>query len=186
MTTFPRSTLSSAAALTLGLLLMAGAGFAEDAVLDLAGIYDIEGQTVVGETGDRFHMSGKMVVKQYGDRLTTVFEASVKRVEGKGGPATLKFTSRGDAILKGSSIAGVSEVQTVLGQVPELDVSAPMVPRRVLPPFNATSAGTVDEDGKIRFTITSETDVFGPGRDRKTTIEAVRVARKATELKVKK
>ncbi len=183
----PRMVRALAAAGGLVLLLTAVAGAAQDEpVHDVAGIYEIDGQTLVGETGNRFVMTGKLVVRQDGPSLSTFVEADVKRVEGNTGPASLSFISHGDAVLKGDRIAGVAEVQTIQGQVPGMDVSAPMMPRKAYPPFHATTAGKVVGEGRLRFEVRSDTQVFGPGGDRRTTFEAVRVARKATELKTKR
>ena len=182
---FPRHPRLSMLALGSALLLAADASFAEDPIPDLAGIYDLDGKTVVGEAGAVFVLTGKMVVRQEGRNLYTSVEARVKRVEGDTGPASLSFTSRGEASLTGNLINGISEVQTIVGQVPGVDVDGPGMPKRALHPFMAATAGRVVGEGELRFNITSDTDVFGPGADRVTTLHAVRVARKATELKKK-
>lgn len=175
-----------ALAVGLALGLPAGASLAEDPLHDVAGIYDLEGETVIGETGVRFVMSGKLVIRQNGDKLRTMVEASVKRVDGEAGPASLTFIADGEAVLEGSEIAGVVEVQTIVGMVPGVDVSAPGMTKKVLSPFEATSSGQVVEEGKLHFVMTSDTGVFGPGAERRTTVDAVRVARSPFELKKKK
>ncbi|MBW2240984.1 MAG: hypothetical protein JRH01_03280 [Deltaproteobacteria bacterium] len=172
--------------LGLALVLPAGTALAADPVSDVAGIYDLVGETVIGETGVRFVMTGSLVVRQKGENLAISTEASVKRVEGKAGPASLKFITRGDAILEGNRIEGAFEVQTIVGLVPGVDVSVPGMTKKTVPVFIADASGFVVEEGKLHFVLTSSTEVFGPGAERRTTIDAVRVARKATELKKKK
>ena len=169
--------------LTVALFLAAPALAEPGEVADLAGIYDLEGTTVVGETGNVFQLRGKMVVKQEGSHLETFVEADVKRTEGDTGPATLSFLSHGSATLNGDKLAGVTDVQTIISQVAGIDVSAPYMPKQAGPSFKATSAGTVIGEGELEFRITSDTQVFGPGGDRVTTLKAKRMARKATELK---
>ena len=62
---FGVQTLGRVLALTLTFGL-ADPGFAQDDTLpDLAGIYDLEGQTVVGETKARFVVTGKLEGKQH-------------------------------------------------------------------------------------------------------------------------
>ncbi|MCP3983210.1 MAG: hypothetical protein GY723_02415 [bacterium] len=185
---FPRCSRPWVTILGLALMVPASLGqaLAADSVPDVAGIYDLEGETLIGETGVRFVMSGKLVVRQNGEKLTTMVDASVKRVTGETGPAALKFIANGDAVLEGSKITGMVEVQTIVGMVPGVDVSVPGMTRKTVPVFNATSSGYVVEEGKLHFDMKSDTEVFGPGAERRTTIDAVRVARKPTELKKKK
>ncbi len=180
---FAVQTLGRVLALTLALGL-AGPGLAED-LPDLAGIYDLEGQTVVGETSARFIVTGKLVVKQEGNSLDTFVEANVKRSEGETGPAAFSLVAHGQAIVNGDKLAGITEVQTIMGKVPGVDVAAPYMPKEAGPTFKATSSGDIVEDGEIHFSMKSDTDVFGPGANRVTTLKAVRVARKPTELKTK-
>ncbi|MCP5056830.1 MAG: hypothetical protein GY937_08920 [bacterium] len=172
--------------LALALVLPAGATLAADPVHDLAGIYDVVGETIIGETGVRFVMTGSLVVRQKGPNLDISTEASVKRVAGDAGPASLKFITRGDSVLVGDKIEGELEVQTIVGMVPGVDVSVPGMTKKTVPTFIAKSSGVVVEEGKLHFVLTSGTEVFGPGADRRTTIDAVRVARKPWELKKKK
>lgn len=172
--------------MAVALSLPAGAGLAAETVLDVAGIYDLEGETVIGETGVRFVLTGKLVIRQHGEKLTITVESSVKRVSGDAGPASLTFITNGEAILKGTKINGVVEVQTIIGMVPGVDVSVPGMTRRTAPIFDAKTTGYVVEEGKLHFELTSDTEVFGPGAQRRTTIDAVRVARKPTELKKKR
>jgi len=168
------------------LLITAVPGFAaEEAVPDLAGIYDLTGQTVIGETKARFIVTGKLVVKQDGSTLNTFVEANVKRAEGETGPAALSLIAHGEALVSGKTLKGVTEVQTIVSQVPGVDVKAPYMPKEVRPPFKAHSSGNIIGDGEILFSMTSDTDVFGPGAGRVTTLHAIRVAREATELKKK-
>ncbi len=183
---FGVQTLGRVLALTLACGL-AGPSFAEDPPApDLAGIYDLEGQTVVGETQARFIVTGKLVVKQEGNTIRTFVEADVKRSEGKTGPAAFSLVAHGQAIVNGRKLAGVTDVQTIMGKVPGVDVSAPYMPKEAGPTFQATSSGDIKPDGEIHFDMKSDTDLFGPGGDRVTTLRAVRVARKPTELKTKK
>jgi hypothetical protein len=177
-----RRTASLLVASTAVLLLMVAGAYAEDSD-DLSGIYELEGTTVVGETGSIFALRGKMVVKQEGDHLETFVEADVKRTEGKTGPATLSFVSHGSTTVSGKKLAGVADIQTIVMQVPGVDVAAPYMPRQAGPIFKATTAGKVTRDGDLELWITSDTQVFGPGRDRVTKLKAHRVARKASELK---
>lgn len=172
--------------LGLALVLPVSTSLAAEPVHDVAGIYDVVGETVIGETGVRFVMSGSLVVRQKGSELTISTEASVKRVAGDAGPASLKFITRGDSILAGDKIEGELEVQTIVGMVPGVDVSVPGMTKKTVPVFTAKSSGVVVEEGKLHFVLTSNTEVFGPGADRRTTIDAVRVARKPWELKKKK
>jgi len=179
----PRRFSSHSLALVMTLLLSVGSGSAEDDKYDLAGVYDLTGKTVIGETGAEFILTGKMVIKQEGDHLETFVESDVKRAKGKTGPASLSFISHGSATLNGDRLAGVSDIQTIYAQVPGVDVSAPYMPKRAGPAFKAITTGKVIGVGEIEFLIKSDTQVFGPGANRVTTLRAIRVARKASELK---
>ncbi len=170
------------AILSLGL---SSVSAAEDPVPDLAGIYELDGQTLIGETQARFIVTGKLVIRQEGNQLSTFVEGRVQRSAGENGPAAFALVAHGEATVNGTELKGGTNVQTIMSEVQELDVSAPYIPKKAGPSFHASSTGKILGEGELQFTMKSDTDVFGPGADRVTTLHAVRVARKATELKKK-
>ena len=174
--------------IVLGLILSLGfssMSVAEDPVPDLAGIYELDGQTLIGETQARFIVTGKLVIRQEGNQLSTFVEGRVQRSAGEHGLAAFALVAHGEVTVNGKELTGGTNVQTIMSEVQELDVSAPYIPKRAGPSFHASSTGEILGEGELRFTLKSDTDVFGPGADRVTTLHAVRVARKATELKKK-
>jgi len=160
---------------------------AGEEVLDVAGIYEVQGETVVAGAPDHFVYTGKLVLKQSGSDLRTVTEVAMRRTAGESGPASAALIGSGEAKLDGRRITGSSELQTLVSQVPELDVAAPYTPRLAGPVVNAVAEGWVREDGtielQIRSTLTGEGFTLPEGR--KTTLRAKRVAHSPTELKKK-
>jgi hypothetical protein len=178
-----------AKALVLFVLLAAvfpGSARAEDAP-DIAGIYEINGETTVENSPDRFIITGKLVVRQQGNDCTTIVEAAMRRAAGTSGPASAALIGSGELKLTGRSIAGEAELQSLVSEVAELDVAVPFAPRTAGPVLDATAQGVVLPDGAIKLEIRST--VVGEGftlpEGRKTIVIAKRVARSPTELQKK-
>jgi len=159
---------------------------AED-VPDLAGIYEIEGETTVAGQPDRFLITGKLVLRQKGTECSTVVEAAMRRTEGNSGPVSAALIGSGNLTLNGRKLAGKAELQSLVSEVPELDVAVPYAPRTTGPVLEASAVGEVLADGsiklEIRSTLTGEGFTLPEGR--KTIVVAKRVARSPTELKKK-
>jgi hypothetical protein len=157
---------------------------AED-VLDLAGIYEIQGETVVEGQPDRFSITGKLVMKQNGNDCTSAVEAAMRREGGESGPSSTALIGIAEFKLDGRKFTGTGELQSLVSQVPELDVAMPFTPRMAGPVLDSVAEGEVLEDGTLVMVVRSE--VIGEGftlpEGRKTTVKAKRVARKPTDLK---
>jgi hypothetical protein len=170
----------------VALVAQAGAAGAQD-VPDIAGIYEINGETTVQGSPDRFVITGKLVIRQNGAECTTIVEAAMRRAAGTSGPASAALIGTGTATLQGRKFTGRSELQSLVSEVPELDVAVPFAPRTVGPILDTKSTGEVLADGSLKLEIRS--DVIGEGftlpEGRKTIVVAKRVARKPTELKKK-
>jgi hypothetical protein len=170
----------------IALLALASPSLAEEP-LDIAGIYEIRGETVVEGSPDRLVISGKLVVRQKGNDCTTIVEAEMRRVAGTAGPVSAALIGTGDMKLAGRKLTGKTELQSLVSEVPDLDVAGPGAPRTAGPVLDATAQGEVLPDGTLKLEIRST--VIGEGftlpEGRKTTVIATRVARKATELKKK-
>lgn len=155
--------------------------------LDIAGIYELRGETTVEGSPDRLVISGKLVIKQKGNDCTTVVEAEMRRVAGTAGPVSAALIGTGDMQLAGRKLSGKSELQSLVSEVPDLDVAAPGAPRTAGPILDATANGEVLADGTIKLEIRSQ--VIGEGftlpEGRKTIVIATRVARSPHELKKK-
>jgi hypothetical protein len=156
-------------------------------VLDVSGIYEVQGETVVAGAPDHFVYSGKLVLRQTGVDIKTITEVAMRRTAGNSGPASAALIGSGDAKLDGRKITGTSELQTLVSEVTELDVAVPFAPRYAGPVINAVAKGVVRDDGTIDFeiksTLTGEGFTLPEGR--KTTLRAKRVARSPHELKTK-
>ncbi|MEN8158807.1 MAG: hypothetical protein ABFS41_01900 [Myxococcota bacterium] len=165
-------------------LALPAASAAED-VLDLAGIYEIRGETVVEGQPDRFSITGKLVLKQNGSDFTSAVEAAMRREGGESGPSSTALIGIAEFKLDGRKFTGTGDLQSLVSQVPELDVAMPFTPRMAGPVLDSVAEGEVLEDGTLVMEVRSE--VIGEGftlpEGRKTTVRATRVARKPTELK---
>jgi hypothetical protein len=169
----------------LGALFVAGELRAEEPVPDIAGIYELDGKTTVEGSTEQFHISGKLLIRQDGRNCTTSVEGLFQRVKGDTGPASFAMIGTGTAELTGRKFLGVSTTQTLISEVPGMDVAAPFMPRKFGPKLETIAEGEVLEDGiivvELKSTQTGEGFVLPEGR--KTILRAKRVARKATELK---
>ena len=172
--------------LAAGSLLAVGS-HAEEGVPEIAGIYEMEGLTEVEGSVDRFVLSGKLVIKQEGANCETSVHGEYKRIKGKSGPAQFAMHGTGEVTLEGRNFRGVSEVQTIISDVPGMDVNAPMMPKKYGPKLRSRSTGKVLEDGTLEFQL--RTEVIGEGftlpEGRKTTVRARRIARSPFEPKTK-
>jgi hypothetical protein len=172
--------------LALLLLALAAAVRAEDAP-DIAGIYELNGETTVENSPDRFVITGKLVVRQKGNVCTTIVEAAMRRAAGTSGPASAALIGSGEMRLDGRKLKGKAELQSLVSEVPELDVAVPFAPRTAGPILDATAEGDVLPDGSIKLEIRSM--VIGEGftlpEGRKTVVIAKRVARSPHEPKKK-
>jgi hypothetical protein len=173
----------------LALLVAALAGSAaraEDAP-DIAGIYEINGETTVANSPDRFVITGKLVVRQQGNDCTTIVEAAMRRAAGNSGPASAALIGSGELKLAGRKLHGTAELQSLVSEVAELDVAVPFAPRTAGPILDAVADGAVLDDGSIKLEIRST--VIGEGftlpEGRKTIVIAKRVARSPHEPKKK-
>lgn len=159
---------------------------AEEA-LDIAGIYEIRGETVVQGSPDRLVISGKLVVRQKGNDCTTIVEAEMRRVAGTAGPVSAALIGTGEMHLAGRKLSGKTELQSLVSEVPDLDVAVAGAPRTAGPVLDAVAEGEVLPDGTLKLEIRST--VIGEGftlpEGRKTTVLAKRVARSPHELKKK-
>jgi len=155
--------------------------------LDVAGIYELQGETTVEGSPDRFIITGKLVVKQKGVDCTTIVEAAMRRAAGTSGPVSAALIGSGEMKLTGRKLAGEAELQSLVSEVPELDVAVPFAPRTAGPILDAVATGDVLADGSIKMEIRST--VIGEGftlpEGRKTIVIAKRVARSPHELKKK-
>lgn len=156
-------------------------------VPDIAGIYELRGQTTVEGSPDRLVITGKLVVRQKGSDCTTIVEAEMRRIAGTSGPVSAVLIGTGDMKIAGRKLAGKTELQSLVSEVPDLDVAVAGAPRTAGPILDATANGEVLADGTIKLEIHSE--VIGEGftlpEGRKTVVVATRVARSPTELKKK-
>jgi len=170
---------------TLGALFVAGELRAEEPVPDVAGIYELDGETTVEGTVDQFHITGKMLIRQEGRNCTTSVEGLFQRVKGESGPAGFAIIGTGTAELTGRKLYGVSTTQTLISEVPGMDVNAPFMPRKFGPKLETIADGEVLEDGTIvvELKTTQTGEGFELPEGRRTILRAKRVARKATELK---
>ena len=155
--------------------------------LDIAGIYEIDGETTVEGSPDRFVITGKLVIRQNGVDCRTIVEALMRRAAGSSGPASAALIGSGDMKLTGNKLQGKAELQSLVSEVPELDVSVNYAPRTAGPVLDATASGEVLEDGSLKLEIRST--LHGEGftlpEGRRTIVVAKRVARHPTELKKK-
>jgi hypothetical protein len=172
--------------LGMALLALALPSQAEE-VLDLAGIYEIQGETTVQGSPDRFLITGKLVLRQKGADLTTIVEAAMRRAAGNSGPVSAALIGSGEMKLTGRKLVGKAELQSLVSEVPDLDVAVPFAPRTAGPVLDAVAEGEVLPDGalklEIRSTVTGEGFTLPEGR--KTVVIAKRVARSPHELKKK-
>ncbi len=167
--------------------LAAAPSSAEEEVPDIAGIYEMQGEMTVQGSPDRFVITGKLVVRQNGKNCTTITEAAIRRAAGTTGPVSAALIGTGTATLEGRKFTGRSELQSLVSEVPELDVAVPFAPRTAGPVLDATANGEVLADGslklEIRSTLTGEGFTLPEGR--RTVVVAKRVARSPHELKKK-
>jgi hypothetical protein len=156
-------------------------------VPDIAGIYEMQGEMTVEGSPDRFVITGRLVVRQDGVNCTTITEAAIRRAAGSSGPVSAALIGTGTAKLNGRKFTGESELQSLVSEVPELDVAVPFAPRTAGPVLDATATGEVLADGSLKLEIRST--LVGEGftlpEGRRTIVVAKRVARKPTELKKK-
>jgi hypothetical protein len=156
-------------------------------VPDIAGIYELQGETTVAGSPDRLVISGKLVVRQKGNACTTIVEAEMRRVAGTSGPVSAALIGNGEMQLAGRKLTGEAELQSLVSEVPDLDVAVAGAPKRAGPVLDAVAQGEVLADGSIKLEIRST--VVGEGftlpEGRKTVVVAKRVARSPTELKKK-
>lgn len=182
----PRSRDWIAAAVLFTLVLGPLAAPAED-LPDIAGIYEINGETTVEGSPDRFVITGKIVVRQNGADCTTIVEAMMRRAAGSSGPASAALIGTGQMKLAGKKLQGTAELQSLVSEVPELDVGVQYAPRTAGPVLDATASGEVLPDGSLKLEIRST--LIGEGftlpEGRRTLVVAKRVARSPTELKKK-
>jgi hypothetical protein len=155
--------------------------------LDIAGIYEMRGETTVEGSPDRFVITGKLVVRQKGNDCTTIVEAAMRRTAGASGPSSAALIGSGNMTLAGNKLSGQAELQSLVSEVAELDVAVPYAPRTAGPVLDAVAHGEVLADGTLKLEIRST--VTGPGftlpEGRKTIVIAKRIARSPTELKKK-
>src|SRR5687767_74445 len=157
------------ASLLLSLLVaaLAASARAEDSP-EIAGIYEINGETTVENSPDRFVITGKLVVRQQGNECTTIVEAAMRRTSGTSGPASAALIGSGEMKLEGRRLHGTAELQSLVSEVPELDVAMPFAPRTAGPVLDATADGEVLADGtlklEIRSTVTGEGFTLPEGR----------------------
>ena len=182
-----RATLACCGAAALSALAALPAPAGAEEVLDIAGIYELNGEMTVQGSPDRLVITGKLVIRQNGADCITIIEAAMRRAAGTSGPVSAALIGTGTARLEGRKFTGKSELQSLVSEVPELDVATPYAPRTAGPVLDATSTGEVLADGslkvEVRSTLTGEGFTLPEGR--RTIVVAKRVARKATELKKK-
>ena len=183
-----RNWLSGVAAAVLAASAAGSAPALAQQVPDIAGIYEMNGEMTVEGSPDRFVITGKLVVRQNGKSCTTITEAAIRRAAGSSGPASAALIGTGTATLEGRKLTGKSELQSLVSEVPELDVAVPFAPRTAGPVLDATATGEVLDDGSLKLEIRST--LIGEGftlpEGRRTIVVAKRVARHPTELKKKK
>ena len=172
--------------LLLASLLLPSLAFAQQ-THDIAGIYEMDGDTTVQGAPDRFHVSGKLVIRQDGGDCDIKVDGFFRRVEGSEGPASIQLIGTGEATLEGEAFAGQAELQTLMSEVPGVDVSAAYMPKKYGPMMAAVAEGKVVSEGVLEFEIRSTLrgEGFTLPEGRKTVVRATRVARKATDLKTK-
>ena len=152
---------------------------------DIAGIYEMDGETTVEGAPERFHVSGKLVIRQNGDECDINVDGAFRRVEGTAGPAGVNLIGTGEARLDGDRFSGNARVQTIMSQVPGVDVSAAYMPKKFGPTFDAVAEGKVVSEDVLEFELRSTLtgEGFTLPEKRRTVVRATRVARSATELK---
>src|SRR5687768_10914538 len=75
-------------------------------VPDIAGIYELQGETTVEGSPDRFVITGKLVLRQKGADCTTIVEAAMRRAAGTSGPVSAALIGSGEMKLTGRKLNG--------------------------------------------------------------------------------
>ena len=110
---------------------------------------------------DRVVVLRKLVIRQEGANCTLSVDGSFRRVKGTSGPSAIALIGNGEAKLEGNKFFGTAILQTIMSDVPGIDVSAPYMPKKFGPKLDAVAEGEVIEDGVLLFEIRST--VLGEG-----------------------
>ena len=122
-------------------------------VPDIAGIYEIQGQTTVEGSPDRLAITGKLVVRQKGATCATIVEAEMRRVAGSAGPVSAQLIGNGELQLSGRKLTGKAELQSLVSEVPELDVAVSFAPRVAGPILDATAQVLVLQPDGVTYKV---------------------------------
>jgi hypothetical protein len=122
--------------------------------LEIAGRYELSGETTTPGSDQSRKISGIMMIKQAGDLYTANFEFKTN-FPGEGAPVDADVIGVGEGQVKGMHLMGTAQTQIVISAVPGVDTGFAFIPRVVSTRIVSTSIGEFGPGGTLSLQIES-------------------------------
>jgi len=128
---------------------------APPAALEVAGVYEVEGETVTRDGGDPRRITGTMVLSREGDRYQATYTFRT-RFPGAEKDIFAEVIGRGEGDVQGRRLVGTADTQLVVAMVPGIDPNFAFAPRIVGARVSSISEGEFDRDGNFTIAIENQ------------------------------
>jgi len=129
----------------------------EASVLPIAGMYEVNGETITKATGDKRAISGRIIIaeEEEGSAYTATFHLTTT-YPGAEEALPAEVIGKGEGTIEGRALLGTAETQLVMATVPGVDPGFAFVPRMVSTRLVSRSSATVAADGSVQIEIDNE------------------------------
>jgi hypothetical protein len=124
--------------------------------IPIPGLYEVEGETVDRETGEKRKISGTVILAVDGDRYTATYHLATIMPGTAANPVAAEVIGKGSGELEGRSLRGTNETQLVVATVPGVDPGFAFIPRQVSTRLVSSASGTVAKDGTATLQVESQ------------------------------
>lgn len=125
--------------------------------LPISGMYEVTGETVAVESGDKRQISGKIIIAEdeSGRSYTAIFNLTTT-YPGAEEALPAEVIGKGEGSIEGRTLTGDAHTQLVMATVPGVDPGFAYVPRMVSTRIVSSSRATVAADGTVQIQIENE------------------------------
>ena len=144
-------------------------------VSPIAGMYEVSGNTIETQSGNKRGISGTIILAEDGGKYTATFNLNTSFPGPESGIAA-EVIGKGSGDIEGRTLRGTAETQIVMATVPGIDTNFAFIPRMTSTRIMSNSVTTIATDGTITIQIENRP---APGQDyteTRTTLRGMRVS----------
>ncbi len=141
-----------------------------EAVIPIAGMYEVTGVTVSKDTGQERQIAGTVILALAGNQYTATFQLNTT-YPGQDAEVPAEVIGKGEGTVEGRTLTGTAATQLVISTVPGIDPAFAFIPHIVTTRIVSASTATIQDDGMMLIEITN---LPAPGVEYSETVTTLR------------